>query len=376
MSLSMLRGRWGRVMVDLKEYSVRGRDDIAAYKNIVLFGAGNYLPDSINSFGREKILAILDNDPGKWGEKIEGIQVDAPKVFFQHVTNDDYAIVMSTSRYQYEIADSLVRDYHISEGHMFSLCPDFQEEKMYDSQEILSHLDEINEVYEFLADEESKEYYINSLIARLTHDPLKLKPNKNMAGTCYYLGSKAIKPLSGGYVLDCGAYIGDTAQIFLDMMENKGKIYCFEPFGGNYERLCEWVRQMKMDAIVEAHQIAVSDEDGSMIISAGDEVSMQANLGQNEKKKNRVCVRGIDSMTFIENVDFIKMDIEGTELNAIRGAEKTIAFYKPQMMISAYHVTSHLWEIPLLLKKIVPEYEIYMGHQPNVSFEPEIYVSL
>lgn len=365
-------------MVNLKSYAVRGHSEINEYGKIVLFGAGSYVMDSINTFGKEKIIAILDNDAKKWGKKIQGIKIENPKKFFEEVKDNRFAIVLSTSGFQYEIAEELVHTYKCSKEQLFSLCPDYQEERMYQVRDILNKIHDIQTVYEMLEDEPSKEYFENSLIARITHNPLFLKPNASMKNVCWYSGKQDIRPFPGTYVLDCGAYIGDTARMFWDMMNQKGKIYCFEPFEGNFKQLSQWVKETGLKDKVIPYQIAVSNQDSSMVISAGTSVSMRANLMENETEKNKVSVKKIDSMQGIEieKADFIKMDIEGEELNALEGAKAVIEAYKPQMMISAYHKTSHLWEIPLKLKEIVPEYKIYLGHSPNVSFEPEIYVTI
>lgn len=365
-------------MLNLTDYKIRGRRDIILYDKIVLFGAGNYILESIEAFDRKRIIAILDNDPNKWGQEIEGLKVQAPKHFFKKEVDRNYAVVLSTSGYQYEIVTDLVTNGWICKEQLFSLCPDYQEDKMYRYKDIFNHLELIEKAYELFEDEESKAYYLNSLIARITHQPLYLMPNKNMQQPYCYSGKKMICPSSGDYVLDCGAYIGDTAQIFIKMMKNKGIIYCLEPFEGNFARLDQWVKKSRLGKIVKPYQVAVSNRDENMIVSAGNQVSMRANIRVCENEKNEVYVSKIDNMQgdIFEKVDFIKMDVEGEEMNALDGARHTIATYKPRMMISAYHETKHLWEIPLRIKEILPEYKIFLGHQPSVSFEPEIYVSL
>lgn len=364
-------------MINLADFNVRGRKDIISYGNIVLFGAGNYLRDSIETLGKNNIIAVLDNDSKKWGIEIEGIKVQAPHEFFEKCGRNDFAVVISTSGYQYEIAKDLIKNDWICKDRIFSLCPDYQEQKMYQYQDIMKHKDLIEKVYDLLEDEESKTYFLNSLIARITHQPLYLKPNQNMRQSYCYSGENMITSVSGDVVLDCGAYIGDTAQIFISRMGNTGKIYCFEPFEGNYKRLVQWIESSGCEN-VEPYQFAVSNWNENKVVSASCKVSMRANIRVCENEKNEVCVRKIDSMygDIFKRVDFIKMDIEGEEVNALKGAKNTITACKPRMVISVYHETKHLWEIPLLIKEIVPEYKIYMGHQPNVSFEPEVYVGL
>lgn len=76
----------------------------------------------------------------------------------------------------------------------------------------------------------------------------------------------------------------------------------------------------------------------------------------------------------IERIDFIKLDIEGDEKIALEGGRNLIKKYFPRMMVSAYHKCEDLWELPLLIHEINPQYKIYLGHQPHAAFEPEIYV--
>jgi hypothetical protein len=64
----------------------------------------------------------------------------------------------------------------------------------------------------------------------------------------------------------------------------------------------------------------------------------------------------------LPRVDFIKMDIEGSELNALRGAEGTILGFKPKLAISIYHRDSDFIEIPNYLRKLDVGYEFFLDH--------------
>ena len=69
----------------------------------------------------------------------------------------------------------------------------------------------------------------------------------------------------------------------------------------------------------------------------------------------------------IDKVDCIKLDVEGAELAALKGACKTITKMKPKLIICLYHKTEDLLEIPDLIKRFVPEYELYVAHS-NINF--------
>lgn len=57
--------------------------------------------------------------------------------------------------------------------------------------------------------------------------------------------------------------------------------------------------------------------------------------------------------------DFIKMDIEGSELDALKGAKNILIKKRPKLAICLYHKNQDMWEIPLYLKEIVPDYNFY-----------------
>jgi hypothetical protein len=72
-------------------------------------------------------------------------------------------------------------------------------------------------------------------------------------------------------------------------------------------------------------------------------------------------------------VDFIKMDIEGSELEALNGASNVIREFKPRLAISGYHRPQDLWEIPNKLKELNPSYEITFGHHTPIIWESVFY---
>jgi hypothetical protein len=67
------------------------------------------------------------------------------------------------------------------------------------------------------------------------------------------------------------------------------------------------------------------------------------------------------------------MDIEGSEHNAILGAEQTIKKWKPKMAVSVYHRREDMFDLLLLLKSFVPDYKFFLRHYTDNQTETVLY---
>ena len=66
---------------------------------------------------------------------------------------------------------------------------------------------------------------------------------------------------------------------------------------------------------------------------------------------------------------YIKMDIEGAELEALWGARRILKEHSPVLAICAYHTSDHLWQIPFLIHAIQPDYKLYLRRYAEGAFE-------
>ena len=86
-----------------------------------------------------------------------------------------------------------------------------------------------------------------------------------------------------------------------------------------------------------------------------------------------VQAESIDNVHAGQVVTFLKMDIEGSEIEALKGAEKIIREQKPKLAISIYHKPEHLFQIPLLIHEMVPEYRLYIRHHTETFADTVLY---
>ena len=75
-------------------------------------------------------------------------------------------------------------------------------------------------------------------------------------------------------------------------------------------------------------------------------------------------------------MDYIKLDVEGSELAALKGASATIRKFSPKLGVSLYHRPNDIFELPLYIKENHPNYKIYVGHYTIHNEETVMYCSV
>ena len=177
---------------------------------------------------------------------------------------------------------------------------------------------------------------------------------------------KRIRINPGDVVIDGGACWGDTALRFAYDAGEEGKIYCFEI---NQKNLAVMEKNLSLNPEprrnIEVMKTALWSESSKKLHFSDSGPASRIEVASDSIDDNMIAAISIDD--FIEKykvgkVDFIKMDIEGAELNALKGAEKTIRKFKPKLAISLYHSLDDFVNIPQLVKKLNKEYKLYLGH--------------
>lgn len=168
--------------------------------------------------------------------------------------------------------------------------------------------------------------------------------------------------------VDGGAYDGTSSIEFInwcaDIQENL--IYVWEP-----DALCREVSSAKLEAAgAEYVMIPKGLWDKTEIL----QFDMRGNSCSSVSDEGTVTIEA-DSIDNVikEPVTFIKMDIEGSEYQALLGAKRMIARYKPRLAISVYHKPEDLWELPYLIYELNPTYTFYLRHYSLDSNELVLY---
>lgn len=185
-----------------------------------------------------------------------------------------------------------------------------------------------------------------------------------------------VKVEKDDFVIDGGACSGDATLYFAAKTETKGKVYSFEFIDENLEKYHKNIRlnpQYKDNIELVEHPIWSNSDKTLYAISDGPGSFVSDQKVENSKEIKCISIDDFIKNNNIKKIDFIKFDIEGSELNGLKGAKNTIKTFKPKLAICIYHKTEDLWTIPKYIKDLVPEYELYINHHSINITESVLY---
>ena len=167
--------------------------------------------------------------------------------------------------------------------------------------------------------------------------------------------------------VDLGAYIGDSIYDYVCTYGPYKKIYGYEITPSTCETLQNNLAEydnvvIKQKGVGEKSQTMFID--GS-VVGEGNKVLNQGDL--------EVEVVALDD-DISESISIIKMDIEGAEKDAIKGAKNHIKNEKPKLLVSAYHIPEDIFAIPKLIDDIREDYKFYMRYNGYCAIWPCDYI--
>lgn len=172
---------------------------------------------------------------------------------------------------------------------------------------------------------------------------------------------------------DCGAFTGDSIADFLDAVNGSYKsIVAFEPDKKSHLKLTQFANEKALKNITCINAGTGIREEKLCFTSNGGAGEMFTDTSNGET----VSIVPLDKYIKFKP-SLIKMDIEGFELDALKGAENTIKELKPKLAICLYHKPMDLIEIPLYLKSLVPEYKFSLRqHCPSKLYDVVLYAEV
>jgi FkbM family methyltransferase len=336
---------------------------------IVLFGAGNLGQRTLGGLRKNGVdpLSFVDNNTALWGKDLNGIPVMSPAQAVALYGNRATFVVTiwragGSDRMAARVEQlrqlgckTVVPFLSLYWKYSDSLLPHY----MHDLPHCVhAEADRVRQALSLVADDESRREYLAQMRFRLLGDFASLPDPVH--GDAYFR-DEFFRLRADEILIDCGAFDGDTLDLFLRKSSHSfGSAVAFEPDPENYVKLTARVGSLpsKTRDRIAAHQAATGERNKRVLMDAGKGVASKIGNGGCEVE----CV-SLDSALADVPVSFIKMDIEGSELDTLAGARELIQKNAPILAICAYHRQSDLWNIPLFIHNLSSDYSFHF--QPH-----------
>lgn len=163
-------------------------------------------------------------------------------------------------------------------------------------------------------------------------------------------------------IIHCGAYSGDTINAFPGIQA----LAVFEPEENHFKQLTEILREKNTKEIISIPCAVYNTEKKIGFVSNG----TNSNITDSD---NKIQCCSIDHVLPTFAPTYITMDIEGSEIEALKGCEQTIRKHKPALAISVYHRISDLWNVPSYIESLGVGYKMYLRNYTGYPAETILY---
>lgn len=331
-------------------------------KPVVLYGMGNgadKILDWCDANGVE-VQGVFASDEFVRGQSFRGFTVERYDDLRKRLGNRELLVVIAFASERPEVLERFAR-LNEEQQTVAPHLPLFDEPEVVSREWLAKYERQLQSVYDRLADEQSRRVFAATL-------------NYKLSGKLSYLFDcttqreedlrALVKPGPEETYLDLGAYNGDTLEEWGRLTDWRWRqAVAVEPDRRNCRKLRLLAERLEERGLpVEVVEGGVWSETGSLSFS--DSGGRQSTFVGGNKKI--VAVTTIDEIMAGRGLTYVKMDVEGAEMQALTGGRAALQRCLPRLFIAAYHYDADIFRLPLLLWSLAPAYKIYLRKHPYV----------
>ncbi len=360
----------------VKAWEGRTFDEAAALASggLVLYGAGGVGRLALEALMRRGLapLAYSDGDSKRWGSEVAGVPVLPPAVAAERFgAKAAFVVTIWNRSHRFEetravlaaigcrcVVSCAALFYQYPEGCLPYYAMDLP-------HRLVREATNIRKAFSLWNDEESRREFLNELRWRMDLDFSGILPRpaaeQYFAVDLFRLGREEV-------FIDCGAYDGDTLKPFLALTGGCfQRVIAYEPDPRNHGRLKSYRNELpaKIAAKIDIQRAAVGARREILRFNADGLESSALDPAGGKVVESRP----LDDWLGAIRPTYIKMDIEGAELDALQGGERLIRESSPTLAVCVYHRPSHFWEIPLWLAALPCGYRLYLRRYAEVPWD-------
>ena len=349
-------------------------------KTIVLYGMGN---------GADKILAVLAehgisvggvfaSDGFARGNLFHGMPVCTWSDIKTQYGAKNVIVLLSFGTSRPEVIENILRIR--AEAELYAPDVPAFGDTLFTRAFYEEHLAEFTAARELLSDDESRRNFDNVLSFKLSGDIGYLLDTESDEDEIW---ENIIHPETIQTAADLGAYNGDTVrQLLAKGCGNIQTIWAMEPDARNYKKLDTYAKNEACAQIIPVNAGAWNEEttlffDKSGNRNASFEKNRSQTLVDRPIKVEEVKALPLDSVLDGACVDYVKYDVEGSEREALEGSRETLNRYNPILLVSLYHRSEDMFELPLYVREIAPQYNgFYLRRMAGIpAWDINLYVT-
>lgn len=351
-------------------------------RDVVLFGAGHLGRKTLHGLRQEqvRVVAFADNCPDRWGTEIDGLPVVSAVEAVRRFSDGAFVVtVFSPGNRFIDIRDQLhalgaVRVIPFAAA-AWRYPENFSPHGwIAPPQDLLARADDIRRAFQLLDDEVSRVLFVDLLHARLTLDfddlPQGIPDDQ-------YFPADVRLPVQGEWVIDGGAYTGDTLERYLQVAgPTFGRWLAYEPDPASFRRLHETVASLPSEVRrrVDLRPAALGRVPGVIRFagdgSPGSAVDSKGPLEVRvERVDDRVDLLELTSATPI----LVKLDVEGAEADALHGLKSLAERALPALAVCIYHKPNDLFEILLQIASWSSAYRFMIRVHETDGYDTVLY---
>lgn len=349
-------------------------------KKIVCYGAGlgfrTFNSLVVKQFGLNLIaiidkkfpeIAIIGPYPVYNTESFPGSLIDKDTVAVITVTRPEYECEI-LDYLKYRGFTNILRAKDIYEFNV-PIMPNDVKRKGFDYY--LENREKVLAAMKLFNDELSKRIYYKFLKTHMLKVPQEIPCS---VSTDQYFPKNVELAKGKRRIIHCGAYVGDTIKDMINFLGKIEALACFEPDPKNFAELREFVQKNHSEIadMVLLFPCAVSS--GEELVSFRS-LGAESFITKGERGDFFIQTVALDNVLFGFKPSYITLDVEGHELEALKGAKRIIEEDRPDLAVCVYHSPCDIWEIPLYIEEQDLGYKLFLRNHRGFCMETVLYAT-
>ncbi|WP_286233232.1 FkbM family methyltransferase [Thalassotalea sediminis] len=275
----------------------------------------------------------------------------------------------------YLAAQEKLKAFGVNHSYVIDV-PDFlnMPNEFMNKEFVENNITQFQEAYNLFEDDFSKQTFIAAINTKISGDLSFLLPvvkNEHL-----YFAQDLFDISDHEVLLDVGGFDGDSIRDFTSICNSQfDKIISLEPFDENFKKLTQTVKELGLINVVLINKGAWSESTTLSFSITEENIDNKITVeGQGTENISVDTLDNIIDECDIDKISLIKMDINGAEYEALRGAEHTLNTFRPNIAVKM-HVKEDFYRLAILLKAMCPNIKLYLRQRNYMSMMLVLYAT-